>query len=96
VSETQYYYDLGQPYRGYRYYATFSDEQYASLNALLDVICAEYDIPRSFLAEPDRYNLFSSSSDAKNYEGICSHVNYQPSGVKEDIGPGFEWGKIGA
>ncbi|MFD1159046.1 N-acetylmuramoyl-L-alanine amidase [Roseovarius aestuarii] len=96
VGETQYYHDLEQPYRGYRYYATFSGEQYKSLSALLDVVCPEYDIPRNFLAEPDRYKLFSSSSDARSYKGICSHVNYQPSGVKEDIGPAFEWPRIGA
>ena len=96
ASETQYYVDLNTTYRGYRYYAYFTDEQYASLDRLLDVLCDEFDIPKTFLPEPDRYNLFSSAQDARDYEGICSHVNFQPPSVKQDIGPAFNWAAIGA
>ncbi len=96
ATETDFYVDLNAQYRGYRYYAYFTDAQYDSLNRLLDVLCAEFAIPRVFLPESDRYDLFQSASAARNYRGICSHVNFQPPSVKQDIGPAFKWNAIGA
>ncbi|MES0862261.1 N-acetylmuramoyl-L-alanine amidase [Ruegeria sp. SCPT10] len=96
ASETDFFVDLNESYRGYRYYAYFTDEQYQSLNRLLDVLCAEFGIPRTFLPEANRYDLFPTASAARNYRGICSHVNFQPPSVKQDIGPAFRWDIIGA
>ena len=96
ATETDYYTDLGSDYRGYQYYAYFTDAQYASLDRLLDVLCNEFSIPKSFLPATERYDLFQSAQDAQNYRGICSHVNFQPPSVKQDIGPAFNWAAIGA
>lgn len=96
ASESDFYVDLNQDYRGYRYYAYFTDAQYRSLDRLLDVLCAEFAIPKAFLPEPERYDLFKTASAAQDYRGICSHVNFQPPSVKQDIGPAFRWNEIGA
>jgi hypothetical protein len=34
--------------------------------------------------------VFSSDTEAKEFKGICSHVNFRPSG-KWDVGPHFPW-----
>lgn len=92
VSETIYYKKLPVPYRGYTYYSTFTDAQYTSLKALITFLCNKFSIPRSFLAEPVRYNLFDYAT-SQAWKGIASHVNFRPDG-KTDIGPAFDWGKI--
>lgn len=93
--DTQYYTQLANDFRGKRYYAKFTDAQYTALNALLTALCSKHSIPRTFLATAARYSTFASSNAGQSYRGICSHVNYRPSG-KWDIGPAFEWSRIGA
>ncbi len=93
--ETQYYIDLGKKYRGYQYYATFTDAQYQSLGKLLDVLTIQYNIPPRFLPEKDRYNMFATAKTARNFTGICSHVNFRTPTAKQDIGPAFDWAAIG-
>jgi N-acetyl-anhydromuramyl-L-alanine amidase AmpD len=93
ASDTQYYEDLGVSYRGERYFATFSDEQYKALDTLLDALCSEYNIPRIYLDESKRYIPFESSAAAKSFKGISTHVNYRPTG-KRDVGPAFDWSRI--
>lgn len=90
LSDTDAY--LKAPYRRFEYYATFTDAQYNSLNVLLKYLTNRYNIPYKFLDASKRYEAFS---DIVNFKGIVSHVNYRTSG-KEDIGPGFDWARIGA
>ena len=80
-------------FRGYRYFVTFTDEQYTSLQSLLTFLTSTYNIPYIFLPESKRVNAFISSTEARVYSGICSHVNFRATG-KYDIGPDFYWERI--
>lgn len=93
TSEVDEYTIVDDEFRGYKYFASFTDEQYIALSDLLDYLCKEFDIPKTFIDEDDRFNVFSSASEAKSYKGICTHVNYRKSG-KWDLGPDFNWDKL--
>jgi N-acetyl-anhydromuramyl-L-alanine amidase AmpD len=93
LSDQQYYVKLPNPYRGYQYYATFTEKQYVSLKTLITYLCGKWNIPRKFLPELDRYNIFKDNASACAFKGIVSHVNYRADG-KVDIGPAFDWSKI--
>lgn len=84
IQERKYY--RQRSYRGYDYYATFTDEQYDSLIRLLRYITGRFDIPRRFLREDLRYDL---RYDVPYFYGIVSHVNFRQD--KYDIGPAFDW-----
>lgn len=92
-SETAYYQKLPTAYRGERYYAKFTAAQYKSLNLLLRYLTARFKIPRTILAPVKRYEVFGSAAEAESFKGICSHVNFRPSG-KWDIGPAFDWEQV--
>ena len=81
-----------QPFRGYTYFASFTDAQYKSLINLLRYLTKTYGIPPAFLPEAQRYDVYK---DVANFRGITTHVNYQPQSYgKWDIGPGFDWARV--
>lgn len=92
VSETQFYTTLDTPFRGFSHFATFTDAQYLSLSALIKEQCSKWNIPQTFIAEPERYDIFAGNAAAQAYNGIASHVNFRPD--KSDIGPAFDWTQI--
>ena len=92
-SDTAYYQTLAGPFRGEATYASFTAGQYTATRALLTALCTKHAIPRTFLPVASRYLPFASPAGGQGYRGICSHVNYRPSG-KWDIGPAFNWGAI--
>jgi len=87
LNERQYY--RNGNYRGYQYFATFTDEQYESLILLLRYITGRYSIPRRFLPEAIRYDV---RQDVPFFYGIVSHVNFRQD--KVDIGPVFDWQRV--
>jgi N-acetylmuramoyl-L-alanine amidase len=91
LDETQHYTKLATKYRGFEYYAKFTENQYASLIQLLRFLCGKYDLPKTFLGVADRYKLLSESSFV-GFKGIASHVNCRLD--KTDIGPAFDWDKV--
>jgi N-acetyl-anhydromuramyl-L-alanine amidase AmpD len=91
LAETQYYTKLTTKYRGFEYFATYTAAQYEAISQLLKFLCAKYNLPKSFLNEPERYNIMTEDG-FKNYTGIVSHVNCRTD--KVDIGPAFDWNKI--
>jgi len=91
--ETQYYQMLPSPWRGYQYFATFTDAQYTSLKALLTFLCGKWSIPKVFVPEANRFEIFADANKACSYKGIATHANFRADG-KTDIGPAFDWGKI--
>ena len=93
ISEVDAYVKVDKPFRGKQYFASFTDAQYSALYDLIDYLCEEHNIPRKYLPEASRFKTFKSSSDAKTFNGICSHVNFRTSG-KWDIGPDFKWDAI--
>lgn len=92
-AETAYYQKVASPYRGEKYFAKFTNAQYTSLILLLRFLTTKYNIPRVFLPSVTRYNTFATPEVAASYKGICSHVNFRPSG-KWDIGPAFDWDRV--
>ncbi len=84
------YIQLDTPYRGYTYFATFTDEQYESLIVLLRYLTATYEIPRAFIPEPERYQANWAHT---RFKGILTHVNFRSSG-KVDFGPAFDWDRL--
>jgi len=92
-AQTSYYQKLPEAYRGERYYAKFTTAQYNSLLLLLRYLTTRFNIPRSMLPPVKRYEVFGSADEARNFKGICSHVNFRPAG-KWDIGPAFDWDRV--
>ncbi|HEX8691764.1 MAG TPA: N-acetylmuramoyl-L-alanine amidase [Longimicrobium sp.] len=90
LDEKQFYKKLAQPYRGFSFYATFTDEQYQSLITLLRYLSATFDIPKQFIDEPRR---FETIDNIAAFAGITTHVNYRKTG-KRDIGPAFDWARV--
>lgn len=86
------YRKLDAPYRGFTYYASFTDKQYEELIILLRYLMAVYDAPASFLPTDARPQLFASAEEARSYQGIASHVNFRRD--KFDIGPAFDWQRV--
>jgi N-acetyl-anhydromuramyl-L-alanine amidase AmpD len=76
-------------YRGFSYYASFTDAQYASLITLLRYLTSRFNIPRRFLPLASRYE---TRNDIPTFRGIVSHVNFRND--KFDIGPAFDWDRV--
>jgi N-acetyl-anhydromuramyl-L-alanine amidase AmpD len=87
LSESVYYRRVA--YRGYGYYATFTEPQYASLITLLRYLTVRFNVPRRFLPLSARYE---TRNDIMSFRGIVSHVNFRTD--KFDIGPAFEWDRV--
>ena len=90
LDEMAAYQKIEAPCRGQPYYASFTGEQMESLVILLRYLTAQYNIPRAFLPEPQRYQ---STEEVLSFKGIVSHINYRPTG-KWDIGPAFDWNML--
>ncbi len=91
VGETQFYTKLPSKYRGFEYYARFTDNQYGSLIKLIKFLCAKYNIPKTFVNEQSRYSILSTA-EFTSFSGIASHVNCRTD--KTDIGPAFDWARV--
>lgn len=89
-SDTEMYTKLDTPYRGERYFATYTEAQYDTLVLLLRYLTAEYKIPRHFLDKDIRYE---ATEEVIDFKGILTHANYRTSG-KWDIGPAFDWDRV--
>lgn len=89
--ETQYFTKLSAKYRGYDYYAKFTDNQYQSLIKLINFLCQKYNLPKNFLPVDNRFNVMNEMA-FRNYTGIATHVNCRTD--KVDIGPAFDWDKV--
>ena len=90
VNETQYFTEIDTPFRGYTYFAGYTENQMKSLKDLIDYLCERFDIPKKILDENVRNEVFKSSAESVEYTGICSHVNFISSG-KWDVGPEMDW-----
>lgn len=84
---------LENAYRGFKYYASMTEAQYKALKTLLGALETRFAIPHNFIPYENRFKVFATSQEAKDFKGICTHVNFRPTG-KWDIGPYFKWDKI--
>ena len=88
MDETDAYVEV--PFRGYDYFATFTDAQYEAVVVLLRYATARYETPRKFLPVSNRY---ATHADSAHFKAIVSHVNFRSRG-KWDIGPAFDWARV--
>lgn len=75
-------------FRGYKYFATYTDYQYKTLDSLITNLCREYKILRKLPDEKDRFNKIIGIPK----EGIWSHQNFRSD--KSDVGLAFDWSRI--
>ncbi len=91
LSDSSLYTKLPKKYRGFEYYATFTNAQYDALIKLIRFLCAKYSIPMNFIEENKRYETLTDQ-EFTAFNGIVSHVNCRKD--KCDIGPAFDWNRI--
>lgn len=91
LDETQYYTKLAAKYRGFEYYAKYTEAQYRATAQLVKFLCAKYNLPKNILPEQGRYNIMSAN-DFTNFNGVVTHVNCRTD--KTDIGSAFDWQRV--
>lgn len=79
-----------ESWRKKEYYSTLTDVQYESLSELLGYLSNRFNIPLKFIPDISQYEAFSSPSEAKEFQGICSHANFRKT-EKWDFGPAFDF-----
>ena len=75
-----------QEWRGYNYWAKYTNEQVKSLNDLVDELCVKYTISR------DTVGHNTKILDATNVKGILCRSNYYDEYT--DLSPAFDFSKI--
>jgi len=74
-------------YRGFDYYAAFTDAQKVALVELVKHISDEFKIPMD-LPPADKLEKFDTAF-FKDWKGIASHQNFRSD--KFDMGPAWDW-----
>lgn len=85
-SDTEHYKQVS--YRGYDYYATFTDAQYKALDSLLLRLCRRFNILHSFLPPSERFKFGKNIPKS----GIWLHSNVRSD--KYDMSPVFDFSRI--
>lgn len=75
-------FDLGTTWRDYRYFASYTNEQYQSVNELLTILFKQFNIRRNFT------NSFDYSPSFLDYLGVVMHVNLRQD--KTDLSPAYD------
>lgn len=75
-------------YRGYSYYASFTDAQYSSLKDLTLQLTQRYNIAYEFIDPAKRFDFFTSAPKT----GIVTHANYRAD--KFDLAPNFDFNRV--
>lgn len=91
LNQEEFYTKISPNFRGFEYFASFTDTQYENLILLLRYLTERFNIPREFLPIGNR--IQSGDSSITSFNGIISHINYRKSG-KWDIGPAFDWDRV--
>lgn len=78
-------------YRGYDYFASYTDEQYATLRILLADLAAKYGIKKTLLPSDVRFESVPKQV-LSGIAGIVSHVNFRKD--KLDLAPNFDWSRV--
>ncbi|MFY7827459.1 MAG: N-acetylmuramoyl-L-alanine amidase [Flectobacillus sp.] len=86
LTEKSFYVEQNSKVRGYQYYATFTNAQYASVVRLVKYLTARYNIPEVVVDDPAG---LMSDTDFAAFSGIVTHTNCRQD--KTDIGPAFDW-----
>jgi hypothetical protein len=74
------------PWRNKRYWATYTDEQYAKLAELVDYLCIEYNIIKDFIGN----NIVINKPNT--YRGVLNRSNYSKNYY--DLSPAMDFKKL--
>lgn len=74
-------------FRGFDYFAAFTESQIKKIGGLVEHITTTYNIPK--VLPPVEYREKYDPTYFSNWTGIASHQNYRPD--KLDIGPAFNF-----
>jgi N-acetyl-anhydromuramyl-L-alanine amidase AmpD len=77
-------------FRGFDYFATYTDAQFEALRALLPWLCREHGIPWQLPAVSER--LSADPRRFARFRGILAHHHFRPEHA--DVGPAFDWDRI--
>ncbi len=80
-----------QSYRGFDYYAAFTQQQIQSLSPLVQMLRQRFVIPKRLPAAAQR-TVADPAGYFKDFSGIASHQNFRAD--KFDVGPAFPWDAI--
>jgi N-acetyl-anhydromuramyl-L-alanine amidase AmpD len=88
ISEKEKY--LCREFRGFKYYAAYTQKQYAAVGQLVDWLCRRFGIPR--VLPPATQRDVSDPDTFCKFRGIAAHHNFRPD--KFDVGPAWDWNKL--
>ncbi|MEM9986716.1 MAG: hypothetical protein AAF804_16615, partial [Bacteroidota bacterium] len=104
LDDVEAYTKLSTPYRGAEYFAKPTDLQYDSVILLLRYLTESKSnleggqsfvpVKRAFMPAGTRGDLFASGQAAKDFEGICCHTNFRPTGKWDYPEEGFDWKRV--
>jgi len=75
-------FDIGFNWRGYRYFASYTSDQYKSVEILLNRLVHQFNIKKNFT------NTFDYNKLYLDYEGIVMHVNLRKD--KTDLSKAYD------
>ncbi len=80
-----------KPYRGFYYFAAYTQQQIQSLSPLVQMLRQRFAIPKRLPAVARR-TVADPAGYFKDFRGIASHQNFRAD--KFDVGPAFPWDAI--
>jgi N-acetyl-anhydromuramyl-L-alanine amidase AmpD len=80
-----------QDFRGKSYFAVFPDAQMDAVARLVHSLCDRFAIPRQLPAAAQR--LAFDAQAFQGFKGVATHANFRAD--KWDVGPAFDWDRLG-
>ncbi|HNY41924.1 MAG TPA: N-acetylmuramoyl-L-alanine amidase [Bryobacteraceae bacterium] len=78
-------------FRGFEYYASYTEAQIQALSPLIEMLRRRFNIPAQ-LPEPGHVLTADPAGYFKDFRGIAGHQNFRAD--KLDVGPAFPWTRI--
>ena len=75
-----------EQWRGGRYFAAYTKEQYKAVSGLLTMLCTRFNIPRDIITS------YLFAKEYFHHHGVVSHHNLRSD--KSDVSVAFEFGKV--
>jgi len=78
-------------FRGIDYFASFPEPQVAAVTRLAVYLCERFGVPKTLPARTRRKECDTSYYGRR--KGVVAHQNFRPD--KWDVGPAFDWERLG-
>ena len=85
-------YDLGRTWRGYRYFAAYTNNQLANLIKLLNLLLGAFPIPPVVPRGARTGRAVRFNVKHRLRQGIIAHAHVRAD--KTDVHPGFDWNRL--